>query len=146
MGSVSFSVGGSCDRNIIFTDRTYLVFCFLGCVVKFQARKVNNWRKSASSNPCNWVCVLFLFLSFFSFLLLAFFLRSNTHTRKNKGVDFQKSPFVRFNMARDEELAKELVRSTCSKSNKGGASKDAERPKRDRYIWQFFSLDLWITD
>ena len=54
----------------------YLVFCFLGCVVKFQASEANSWRRSASSNPGNRVCVLFLFLSFlyFSFLLLAFFL------------------------------------------------------------------------
>ena len=82
--SVSFSDGGSRDRDIIFRDRRYLVFRFLGCVVKFQARDANNsWRRSTSSNPCKWVCVLFLFHSFlfffFSFLILAFF-HDQTHT------------------------------------------------------------------
>ena len=70
-------VGRVFDRDIIFWDRTYLVFCFLGCVVKpFQASEANSWRRSGSSNPGNRVCVLFLFLSFFffSFLLFAFFL------------------------------------------------------------------------
>ena len=49
MRSVSFSDGGSCDRDIIFRDRWYLVFCFLGRVVKFQARKANSWWRSTSS-------------------------------------------------------------------------------------------------
>ena len=73
------TVGRVFDRDIIFRDRTYLEFCFLGCVVKFQASEANSWQRSASSNPGNRVCVLFLFLSFFLFfffslLLLAFFL------------------------------------------------------------------------
>ena len=77
--SVSFSDGGSRDPDIIFRDRWYLVFCFLGRVVKFQARKANSWWRSTSSNPGNWVCVLFLsFLFFCSFLLLAFF-HDQTH-------------------------------------------------------------------
>ena len=70
------SDGGSRDRDMIFRDRRYLVFCFLGCVVKFQAREAynNSWRRSTSSNPCNWVCGFF-----FPFLLLAFF-HDQTHT------------------------------------------------------------------
>ena len=39
MKSVSFSYGGLRDRDIIFRD---LVFCFLGCVVKFPAREANS--------------------------------------------------------------------------------------------------------
>ena len=52
--------------DVIFRDRTCLVFCFLGCVGKFQAREANSWPTSASSNPGNRVCVLFVFLFFFS--------------------------------------------------------------------------------
>ena len=89
---------------LTFGDRTYLMFCFLGCVVEFQASEANGWRRSASPNPGNRVCVLFLFLSFFlSFLFLFIFTfsilfkktyrffndlassRSNAHTHKNKG-------------------------------------------------------------
>ena len=70
------SDGGSRDRDIIFRDRRYLVFCFLGCVVKFQAREAynNSWRRSTSSNPCNWVCGFFFPLPTFSI-----FSRSNAH-------------------------------------------------------------------
>ena len=50
--------------DITFRDRMCFVFCFLGCVVKFQAREANSWPRSASSNPGNRVCVLFVFLSF----------------------------------------------------------------------------------
>ena len=39
MRSVSFSDGGLRDRDIIFRDETDLVFCFLGCVVKFPSRE-----------------------------------------------------------------------------------------------------------
>ena len=55
--------------NVIFRDRTYLVFCFLGCVVTFQAREANSWPRSASSNRGSRVCVLFVFLRL-SFLFL----------------------------------------------------------------------------
>ena len=73
------TVGREIVPDIIFRDRTCLVFLFLGYVVKFQACEANSWPRSASSNPSNRVCVLFVFLSFFlffffSFLLLAFFL------------------------------------------------------------------------
>ena len=90
--------------------------------------------------------MLFLFLSFFLFLLLSFFsflffpptfsifLRSNAHTQTNKGVDFQKglsSDLIY--MARDEKLAKDLVRSTCSKSNKGGGKRRGKAESRQIY-------------
>ena len=78
--SVSFSDSGFRDRDIMFRDRRYIVFRFLGCVVKFQAREANNsWRRSTSSNPCNWVCVFFLFLSFLFFFFPSYFSRSNAH-------------------------------------------------------------------
>ena len=51
---------------LTFRDRTYLVFCFLGCVVEFQASEANSWWRSPSSNPGSRVCVLFFF--FFLFL------------------------------------------------------------------------------
>ena len=53
MGSVSFSDGGLRDRDIIFRDEKDLVFCFLGCVVKFPASEANSWQRKASSNPGN---------------------------------------------------------------------------------------------
>ena len=82
--SVSFSDTGSLDRDIIFRDRTYRVFCFLGWVVKFRAREANSRWRSASSNPdlaieFVYFFSFFLFFSFFSFLLLAFF-HDQTHT------------------------------------------------------------------
>ena len=58
--------------DIRFRDRTCFVFCFLGCVVKFQAREANSWLRSASSNPGNRVCVLFVFLSFLFLFLPTF--------------------------------------------------------------------------
>ena len=50
--------------DITFRDRTCFVFCILGCVVNFQVSEANSWPRSASSNPGNRVCVLFVFLSF----------------------------------------------------------------------------------
>ena len=80
--SDSFSNGGLRDRDIIFRDETDLVFCFFSCLVKFPAREANSWRRRASPNPGNWVCVFF---SFFPHpTALAFFSRSNAHTHKNK--------------------------------------------------------------
>ena len=80
---------------------------------------------------------LFLLLSFFSFLFLpptfSIFSRSNAHAHTNKGVDFQKGLFVRFNMARDEKFAKDLVRSTCSKSNNGGGKRRGKAESRQIY-------------
>ena len=52
-----FSDGGLRDRDIIFRDQMDLVFCFLG----YEA---NSWRRRASSNPGDKVCVSFF--SFFS--------------------------------------------------------------------------------
>ena len=54
MRSVSFSDGGLRDRDIIFRDEKDLVFCFLGCVVKFPTRlKGISWQRKAKSNPGN---------------------------------------------------------------------------------------------
>ena len=54
MRSVSFSDGGLRDSDIIFRDEKDLVFCFLGCVVKFPTRlTANSWRRKAKSNPGN---------------------------------------------------------------------------------------------
>ena len=47
--------------DITFKDRTCFVFCILGCVVNFQVSEANSWPRSASSNPGNRVCVLFVF-------------------------------------------------------------------------------------
>ena len=91
--------------------------CFLSCLLSFFL---------------SFSLALFLFFSFFP-PTFSIFSRSNAHSHTNKGVDFQKGLFVRFNMARDEKFAKDLVRSTCSKSNNGGG-RDAERPKADRYM------------
>ena len=49
--SVSFSNGGLRDRDIIFRDKTDLVFCFFSCLVRFPAREANSWRRRASPNP-----------------------------------------------------------------------------------------------
>ena len=59
-----------------------LFFCFLGCVVKFLARDANSWRRKASLNPVNGVCVFFSF--FFPFLLFKYFSLSNAHTHSIK--------------------------------------------------------------
>ena len=67
------TVGREIVPDIIFRDRPCLVFCFLGYVVKFQAREANTWPRSTSSNPGNRVCVLFVFLSFFSFSFPSYF-------------------------------------------------------------------------
>ena len=47
------SDGGLRDRDIIFRDQMDLVFCFLGCVVKFPAREANSWQRRASSSSGN---------------------------------------------------------------------------------------------
>ena len=69
--SVSFSNSGLRDRDKIFRDETDLVhvFCFFSCLVKSPAREANSWRRRASPNPGNWVCVFFphpTALAFFS--------------------------------------------------------------------------------
>ena len=79
--TVSFSDGVR-DRDIYSEMKTNLVFCFLSCPVKFPAREANSWRRRASSNSGNWVCL-------FSFLFppscrFSIFLRSNAHTHTNK--------------------------------------------------------------
>ena len=109
--SVYFSDGGSRDRDIIFIDRRYLVFCFLGCVVKFQAREANSRRRGTSSNPCNWVCVLFLFLSFLFFFFLptfSIFSRSNAHRHSHNQGRCKETW-----KGRKETLESSLLHSIC---------------------------------
>ena len=49
-------------------DRNDLVFCFLGCVVKFPTRRTaNSWRRKPRSKPSNWVCICFSFFPFLPF-------------------------------------------------------------------------------
>ena len=67
------TVGRVIVPDIIFRDRTCLVFWCLGYLVKFQAREANSWPRSASLNPGNRVCLLFVFLSFFSFSFPSYF-------------------------------------------------------------------------
>ena len=82
--SVSFSNSGLRDRHIIFRDETDLVhvFCFFSCLVKFPAREANSWRRRASPNPGNWVCVFFSF--FTPSYRFSIFSLSNVHTHTNK--------------------------------------------------------------
>ena len=71
------TVGRVIVPNIIFRDRTCLVFCFHGCVVKFQAREAIKQLakkcelKSWQSSLCAFCLSFFLFF-FFSFNLLFF--------------------------------------------------------------------------
>ena len=72
--SVSFktTVGRVIDRDIIFRDRTYLVFFFLGCVVKFQAREANSCWILAIEFVCFFSFVpSFLFLFLFTFSIVS---------------------------------------------------------------------------
>ena len=81
MRSVSFSDGGLRDRDIIFRDETDLVFCFLGCVVKFPSREAKKLAEKGEFE--SWHCV-----SFFLFFLLSYrfsiFSRSDANTHTNK--------------------------------------------------------------
>ena len=74
--SVSLSDGGLRDRDNIQRWK----FCFLSCLVKFPAREANSWRRRASSNPGNWVCLFFFFSPSYRFSI---FSRSNAHTHTN---------------------------------------------------------------
>ena len=143
MRSVCFSDGGSRDRDMIFGDRMYLVFLGLRGEVSgmwskqlTKKRQLESWQLSLCafflSFFLSFSLALFLFFSFFP-PTFSIFSRSNAHTHTNKGVDFQKGLFVRFNMARDEKFAKDLVRSTCSKSNKGGGKRRGKAESRQIY-------------
>ena len=79
-------------RSVVFRDRRYLVFCFLGCVVKFPACEADTGaggEARARILAIEFVCFFSLFLSFlvffFPFLLIAFFheqTHTGTHTTK----------------------------------------------------------------
>ena len=58
-------VTGVRDRDIIFRDQTGLVFCFLGCVVKFLAREANSsMAEKGEFESWQWSLCLFFFLFF----------------------------------------------------------------------------------
>ena len=117
---VSFSNGGLRDRDIIFRDETDLVFCFFSCLVKFPAREANSWRRRASPNPGNWVCVLFFFSPSYSFSI---FSRSNAHTHTNKegakthGKAERRQRAVRFTRFLDYRLMFDSGRSFSLKND-----------------------------
>ena len=125
--SVSFSDGGLRDRDIIFRDQMDVVCCFLGC-------EANSWRRRASSNPGDKVCVSFF--SFFPFLVNRFSIfHDQTHTRtktrkvrsdaeRSKGdgeisvVDRGRPLRGQTRLApRPNKARSAAKRSTCSKSN-----------------------------
>ena len=109
------------DRDIIFRDETDLVFCFLGCVVTFPAREANSWRRRASSNPGNWVCVFFSFFS--PSYRFSIFSRSNAHTHTNKegaktrGKAERRQRAVRFTRFLDYRLMFDSGRSFSLKND-----------------------------
>ena len=94
MRSVSFSEGGSRDRDIKFQlSRMYLVFCFLGCVVKFPQFPARELEKLTAGGEARtrilaieFVC-FFLFLSFFFFFnYFLLMIKLNEHAHTNKRV------------------------------------------------------------
>ena len=119
--SVSFSNGGLRDRDIIFRDETDLVFCFFSCLVKFPAREANSWRRRASPNPGNWVCVFFSFFS--PSYRFSIFSRSNAHTHTNKegaktrGKAERRQRAVRFTRFLDYRLMFDSGRSFSLKND-----------------------------
>ena len=121
---------------LTFGDRTYLMFCFLGCVVEFQASEANGWRRSESSNPGNRVCVLFslsfFLFYFFSFLLLAFslfYLSFFSFIKVVKPVRHHTNRF--FN-----DLASSRSNAHTHK-NKGGANRRGKAERRQRAVLRF---------
>ena len=82
-----FSDGWSRDRDI-FRDRTYLVFCFRGWVVKFRGSEANCWRRRSENREFEfwqWCFFsFFLFFSFFSSWFNHFFSTKRTNS-PNKG-------------------------------------------------------------
>ena len=121
--SVSFSNSGLRDRDIIFRDETDLVhvFCFFSCLVKFPAREANSWRRRASPNPGNWVCVFFSFFS--PSYRFSIFSRSNAHTHTNKegaktrGKAERRQRAVRFTRFLDYRLMFDSGRSFSLKND-----------------------------
>ena len=113
---VSFSDRGSRDRDIYSEMKTDLMFSFLSCLVKFPAREVKSWRRRASSNPGNWVC-LFFFFFFFPSHRFSIFWRSHAHTHTNKewtktrGKAERRQRAVRFTRFLDRRLMFDSERS-----------------------------------
>ena len=92
MRSVSFSDGGSRDRDIKFQlSRMCLVFCFLGCVVKFPQFPARELEKLTAGGEARARILAIEFVSFFLFLsfFLNYFLlmiKLNEHAHTNKRV------------------------------------------------------------
>ena len=116
--SVSFSHGGLRARDIIFTERWKQILYFvslLSYLVKFPAREANSWHRKASSNPGNWVCVFFSFLSLSH--RFSIFSRSNAHAHTNKegaktrGKTERRQKAVRFTRFLDYRLMFDSGRS-----------------------------------
>ena len=117
------TVGRMIVPDITFRDRTCFVFCFLGCVVKFQAREANSWPRSASSNPGNRVCVLFVFLSFsFPSYFEQFFSFSFTFIKLAKPVRHHASCFKKIHI---NNLASSNKQGRCEERRK--SLKETER-------------------
>ena len=76
-------VTGVRDRDIIFRDETGLVFCFLGCVVKFLAHEANScMAEKGEFESWQWSLCLFFFLFFFpSYCFSIFHDQTNTPTQ-----------------------------------------------------------------
>ena len=77
MRSVSFSDGGLRDRDIIFRDEKDLVFCFLGCVVKFS-NTAKSYQLAEKGEVESWQLSVYLFFLFPLPPVLAFF-HDQTH-------------------------------------------------------------------
>ena len=91
------------------------------CIVKFPARQANSWRRRASPNPGNWVCVFFFFFSpSYSFSILS---QSNAHTHTNKegaktrGKAERRQRAVRFTRFLDYRLMFDSGRSFSLKND-----------------------------
>ena len=83
MRSVSFSDGGLRDRDIIIRDEKDLVFCFLGCVVKFPTRLTQLTQLAEKGEVESWQLSVYLFFLFPLPPVLAFF-HDQTHTVTRK--------------------------------------------------------------
>ena len=132
------TVGRVIVPDIIFRDRTCLVFCFLGCAVKFQAREaiqllaekreLESWQSSLCA-----FCLSFFLFFFFSFLLLAFFLlylsfiklvkpvRHNTNCLKKNTYNYFKK--MHFN-----DLTSSNKQGRCEKARKSLKETDSSSP------------------
>ena len=96
MRSVSFSDGGSRDRDIKFQlSRMYLVFCFLGCVVKFPQFPARELEKLTAGGEARTRILAIEFVCFFSLSFFLLFLKllpthdqiKRTRSHKQEGAN-----------------------------------------------------------